>query len=284
MIHIENDLIKLQNVLGNARSNNKKIAFVATMGNLHKGHLALIEEARRKADFVVASIFVNPTQFGDNEDLDKYPRTLEKDKQLLQERIELLFTPSVDSIYPDGSCTYVDIPHMTKDICGAFRPLHFRGVLTVVNLLFNLIRPDFACFGKKDFQQMRLIERMVQDLHMNVEILEVDTGRTDTGLAHSSRNQYLSIAERKKAALLYTTLKSMRQQIISGYANKSELDALCASNKKNLERSGFSVDYLMIRDYYTLQETRKGKPMIALVAAYLNKTRLIDNIELGVSS
>lgn len=284
MIHITNDLAQLQESLARARNTHTKIAFVATMGNLHKGHLALVKEARKKADFIVASIFVNPTQFGDNEDIDTYPRTLEQDKALLQDKVDLLLTPSIDSIYPNGNCTSIDIPHLTQDLCGAFRPVHFRGVLTVVNALLNLIQPNFACFGKKDFQQMRLIERMVQDLHMNVEILEVDTGRESSGLACSSRNQYLSPDERKKAALLYHTLKEIRDQLKAGHASKSDIDSMCIDGQHILEQAGFAVDYLTIRDYYTLQEIRIGEPMIALVAAHLNTTRLIDNIEIGVAS
>ena len=280
MLHITNDLAQLHSHLNTIRDAGASIALVPTMGNLHKGHIALVDEAKRVADYVVVSIFVNPEQFGDNEDLLLYPKTMDNDKALLEGTIDVLFTPDTTTIYPQNNTTFVDIPHLTNDLCGAFRPIHFRGVLTVVNLLFNLIRPDYACFGKKDFQQMRLIEYMVRDFHMLVSIIEVNTGREESGLACSSRNQYLSQEERHTARLLFHTLLTMKVEIIAG---NTDFDVLCTRGTTSLTSFGFSVEYLKVRDHSNLQKPKVNQSLVILAAARLGTTRLIDNIEVIAS-
>ncbi|MDN0074059.1 pantoate--beta-alanine ligase [Crenobacter sp. SG2303] len=256
-----------------------KIAFVPTMGNLHAGHLALVREAKQRADKVVVSIFVNRLQFGQGEDFDAYPRTYDADAEKLREAgVDALFFPDERELYPRVKQDFnVEPPHVQNELCGAFRPGHFRGVATVVSKLFNIVQPDVACFGKKDYQQLHIIRAMVDDLNMPIEIVPVDTGRADDGLALSSRNGYLTEAERAEAPRLYRNLRRIADALEAGendYASleKSAIDDLAAN--------GWQVDYVEVRDADTLEIGHAGAHrLVVLAAARLGKPRLIDNIE-----
>ena len=262
-----------------------KVAFVPTMGNLHAGHLALVRKARRHAAHVVASIFVNPLQFGANEDLDSYPRTLQQDQQALEaEGVSLLFAPTVAVMYPVPleQHTRVEVPGLSGLYCGASRPGHFEGVATVVCKLFNMVQPDVAVFGKKDFQQLLVIRRMVRDLCMPVEIVGLDTVREPDGLAMSSRNQYLLPAERDVAPQLYQALSDTAQRIASG---KRDYAALLEDLKAQLVQVGFHPDYIEVADSRTLlPPTAQSDSLVILAAAWLGAARLIDNIEVDLRS
>ncbi|PCI46190.1 MAG: pantoate--beta-alanine ligase [Moraxellaceae bacterium] len=248
------------------------------MGNLHAGHLSLIDAARQSCDIVVASIFVNPMQFGPNEDLDKYPRTLEQDcKKLLSHRTNILFTPTESDIYPQGRTqTTVCVPYITDQLCGASRPGHFDGVSTVVTKLFNIVQPDVAIFGQKDFQQLAVIQKMVRDLNLSIEIQGIATCRDEDGLAMSSRNGFLTDKERQIAPQLYQSLQQIKKSLLECEKNH---DKLCHEHTKLLENQGFSVDYLEIRDAVSLSKAdRKTREAVVLCAAKLGNTRLIDNL------
>ena len=261
------------------RQAGEQIAFVPTMGNLHEGHLQLVRDARQVAPHVVASIFVNPLQFGPNEDLDNYPRTLEADRQqLLAEGVELLFTPDVLTMYPRGveHSTVVEVPEVSEGLCSDFRPGHFTGVATVVARLFNLVQPDVAVFGEKDYQQLAVIRRMVDDLGWPIEIRGVATVREPDGLAMSSRNQYLTAQERRIAPLLHRTLEQMVNDIRE---QKTDYRALEAQAKDTLSQAGFIPEYVEIRHAETLQPVASGElNCVVLAAARLGAARLIDNI------
>ena len=265
------------------RRAGKRIAFVPTMGNLHAGHLKLVQIARQHADVVVASIYVNPLQFGPKEDFGAYPRTPDDDKKALEtEKTDLLFMPTDAEMYPRGLdvMTKVEVPALGDILCGQFRPGHFRGVTTVVNRLFSLVQPDVAVFGKKDYQQLMLIKLMVADLGLPIEIVGVDTMREADGLALSSRNNYLSPAERQVAPKLYATLRDVCDRILKegGVRSGIETDTLHA-----LETAGFRADYLSVRRAADLGEPDpQDKALVILVAAWLGRTRLIDNIEVTV--
>lgn len=255
------------------------VAFVPTMGNLHEGHLALVREAKRQADCVAASIFVNRLQFGQGEDFDKYPRTLQEDAQKLEkEGVSVLFAPDEKELYPRVQQQYnVEPPNLQNELCGAFRPGHFRGVATVVTKLFNIVKPDAACFGKKDYQQLTVIKGLVQDLDMDVRIIPVDTGRAADGLALSSRNQYLSEEERLEAPRLYRELLRTADAVRAGNVNYAELEKAAA---ENLSLAGWRVDYVEVRHAENLQVAHAGdRHVVILAAARLGNTRLIDNIE-----
>ena len=262
-----------------------KVAFVPTMGNLHAGHLALVRKARRHAAHVVASIFVNPLQFGANEDLDSYPRTLQQDRQALEaEGVSLLFAPTVAVMYPVPleQHTRVEVPGLSGLYCGASRPGHFEGVATVVCKLFNMVQPDVAVFGKKDFQQLLVIRRMVRDLCMPVEIVGLDTVREPDGLAMSSRNQYLLPAERDVAPQLYQALCDTAQRIASG---KRDYAALLEDLRAQLVQVGFHPDYIEVADSRTLlPPIEQSDSLVILAAAWLGAARLIDNIEVDLRS
>jgi|SRR5690554_1112208 len=259
-----------------------KVAFVPTMGNLHAGHISLVETARRHADKVVASIFVNPTQFGPSEDFDSYPRTLDADSaKLAAGHCDLLFAPSIDEMYPEKNRTWVDVDDLGDYLCGASRPGHFRGVTTVVSKLFNIVQPDVACFGEKDFQQLAIIRRMSQDLFFPIEIIAVATARESNGLAMSSRNGYLSAAQKEQAAELYAVLQQLKSQIEAGERDYPELVKV---STKKLTQAGFSVDYLSINSASTLAPaTLADQQLVVAVAAKLGTTRLIDNISLSIA-
>ncbi|MGS0680304.1 pantoate--beta-alanine ligase [Shewanella sp. 125m-7] len=260
------------------RQQGKTVAFVPTMGNLHLGHITLVKEAKTRADHVVASIFVNPMQFGQNEDLDAYPRTLADDQAaLIAAGAELLFTPTPDIIYPKGmdAQTYVEVPNISDVLCGASRPGHFRGVATIVCKLFNIVQPDVAVFGQKDFQQLLVIRTMVEDLSMPIEIVGVDTIREASGLAMSSRNGYLSTEQKQQAAQIKRSLDKMAESLKSGVA----IADVIAKAQTELAEAGFNNDYLDVRNANTFaMATPNDKDLVILVAAYMGATRLIDNL------
>ncbi len=273
------DVAALRAVVRGWRGQGYTVGFVPTMGNLHAGHHSLITLARARADRVVASVFVNPTQFGPNEDFDRYPRTLTQDQAGLAEHdCDLLFAPEVATMYPFGpqSSVSIHVPELTETLEGAHRPGHFDGVATVVCKLFNLVQPDLAVFGQKDFQQLKVIERMVRDISLSVKIMAAPTLRAEDGLALSSRNQYLSEDERRLSTQIYATLKQMRDLIAKGHA-RAVVEQAAASK---LARAGFEPDYAAIRRADDLAEPADGERegLVALIAARLGKTRLIDNL------
>ncbi|WP_038320770.1 pantoate--beta-alanine ligase [Kingella kingae] len=259
------------------------VAFVPTMGNLHEGHLSLVQRAKQEAEHVVVSIFVNRLQFGQGEDFDKYPRTLEQDAAKLRDAgVTVLFAPDERELYPNITQQYqVEPPHLQNELCGAFRPNHFRGVATVVTKLFNIVQADVACFGKKDYQQLAIIQGMIADLNMPIRIVPVDTGRADDGLALSSRNQYLSADERVEAPRLYQQLTWIADEIRAGNQAYSELENAA---KDVLISYGWQVDYVEIRRASSLHVARLGdKKLVVLAAARLGSTRLIDNLEIELA-
>jgi pantoate--beta-alanine ligase len=262
-----------------ARHGGRRIAFVPTMGNLHAGHLALVARAREVADYTVVSIFVNPFQFGEGEDFLTYPRTVEEDcVQLEQSGVDLLFLPEAEEIYPEGParCTRIEVPELGDVLCGAFRPTFFRGVATVVGILFNAVAPDVALFGEKDYQQLILIRRMVRDLKMAIEVLGVPTIRERDGLAMSSRNRYLSEAQRGAAPSLYVTLCELRDTLRRGASDRASVEA---EGIKTLQARGLRPDYLVVRRAVDLGLPQADdKDVRILAAAWLGRARLIDNI------
>ena len=270
---------ELRAAVAQARAEGKQIAFVPTMGNLHAGHAALVEKAAQRADFVVASIFVNPLQFGPSEDLDKYPRTLLADQEKLVEAgCHLLFTPDVEEIYPHGmdGQTRVSVPGVSEGLCGASRPGHFEGVATVVSKLFNMVQPDLAIFGQKDFQQLAVIRTLVRDLNMPIQIIGEPTVRADDGLALSSRNGYLNTAQREVAPVLYRTLQEMATAIRAGERDYAKLVAVA---QQQHSAAGFSPDYLEVREANSLRPaTADDRRLVILLAAFIGSTRLIDNL------
>lgn len=268
----------LRGALRAARKAGKSIAFVPTMGNLHDGHITLVKAAKRRADIVVASIFVNPTQFGANEDFTQYPRTLAMDSTLLANAAcDLLFAPDSSEMYPDGrsQSTSVSVSGITENLCGASRPGHFTGVATVVSKLFNIVQPDMALFGEKDYQQLAVIRRLTRELCFPVEIIGVPTVRADDGLALSSRNGFLSAEERKQAPLLFQTLSNLRTAIMGG---QQDYPMLAQAAQAHLAKCGFQPDYLEVLRQDLEKPGPEDKELVILVAAKLGKTRLIDNL------
>jgi len=276
---------ELRAAVARARGEGKRIAFVPTMGNLHSGHMALVAKAAQRADFVVASIFVNPLQFGAGEDLDKYPRTLAADQEkLLQAGCHLLFAPSVEEMYPDGMAgqTRVSVPQLSEGLCGASRPGHFEGVATVVSKLFNIVQPDLAVFGQKDFQQLAVIRALVHDLNMPIQIIGEPTVRAEDGLALSSRNGFLSPEQRAVAPVVYRALSQVAEAIKQGHR---DFPALIGEQLKQLETAGLRPDYLEIRHGRTLRPAvSEDRDLVILVAAFLGTTRLIDNLHLDLDA
>lgn len=260
------------------RMEGKRVALVPTMGNLHDGHMKLVDEAKARADVVVVSIFFNPMQFDRPEDLVRYPRTLQEDCEKLNKRkVDLVFAPSVKEIYPNGTetHTYVDVPGLSTMLEGASRPGHFRGVSTIVSKLFNLVQPDIACFGEKDFQQLALIRKMVADMGFDIEIVGVPIMRAKDGLALSSRNGYLTAEQRKIAPGLYKVLSSIADKLQAG---ERDLDEIITIAGQELNEKGFRADDIQIRDADTLLEvSENSKRAVILVAAWLGDARLIDN-------
>ncbi|BBQ85459.1 TPA: pantoate--beta-alanine ligase [Kluyvera ascorbata] len=260
------------------RQEGKRVALVPTMGNLHDGHMTLVDEAKARADVVVVSIFVNPMQFDRPEDLARYPRTLQDDCEKLNKRkVDFVFAPSEKEIYPQGleGQTFVDVPGLSTMLEGASRPGHFRGVSTIVSKLFNLIQPDLACFGEKDFQQLALIRKMVADLGYDIEIVGVPIIRAKDGLALSSRNGYLTAEQRKIAPGLYKVLSRVAEKLKAGERDQGEMIAIA---EQELNEKGFRADDIQIRDADTLLDlTDSSKRAVILMAAWLGQARLIDN-------
>lgn len=268
-----------------AREQKKRIAFVPTMGNLHEGHLDLVRRAKKEGDFVVVSIYVNPMQFGANEDLSNYPRTEDEDARLLGEMdVDLLFLPDDDAMYPGdiGKHTRVDIPNITDKYCGEQRPTHFRGVATVVARLFNIVQPDYAIFGKKDYQQLFIVRKMVSDLAFPVEVIGNETTREESGLAMSSRNSYLTDEQREVAPVLHQQLQSVTQALKDGATNLQELTKNAC---RELEKVGFEPHYMVVCRRSDLIEAQpEDTELVVLAAAQLGKARLIDNLEVDRES
>ncbi|AWM79132.1 pantoate--beta-alanine ligase [Gammaproteobacteria bacterium ESL0073] len=261
------------------RKDKDFIGFVPTMGNLHDGHLQLVKEAKKQTDHVVVSIFVNPIQFGVGEDFESYPRTLDQDiEKLVDVGVSAVFAPEVKELYPTPQVTFVEPSDIQYQLCGASRQGHFRGAATVVNKLFNIVQPNIACFGKKDFQQLFIIKEMVDNLNMPIKIIGVETGRANDGLALSSRNGYLSDAERLQAPELYKTLQQLQQTILAGDNNYTNMLNHATTH---LNTHGWQVEYLEARSAKTLLPAQvEDKHLVILAAARLGKTRLIDNIEI----
>jgi len=274
-----NDINELRQQINEWRKQGLKIAFVPTMGNLHQGHISLVDEAHKHADKIVASIFVNPMQFGANEDIDKYPRTLEADQEkLVAAGTDLLFTPTPQIIYPKGldKQSFVEVPNVSEGYCGESRPGHFRGVATVVCKLFNLVQPDVACFGLKDYQQVQVIQTMVEDLSMPIEIVPVPTVREESGLALSSRNGYLSDEEKKIAPALYQNIQWLAESI----QTSTDFIGLARQAAKFIDNAGMKTDYIHICHARTLQPASEDdKDLVILAAAHCGSARLIDNLQ-----
>ncbi|ARS50404.1 pantoate--beta-alanine ligase [Ectopseudomonas hydrolytica] len=272
-------LRELRAAVAQARAEGKQIGFVPTMGNLHAGHASLVQIAAQRADFVVASIFVNPLQFGAGEDLDKYPRTLAADQEkLLAAGCHLLFHPDVAEMYPHGmgDQTRVTVPGVSEGLCGASRPGHFEGVATVVTKLFNMVQPDLAVFGEKDYQQLAVIRALVQDLNMPIQIIGAPTQRAEDGLALSSRNGYLSAEQRAVAPALYRSLQSIAEALHHGARDYARLIETAQTQQRE---AGFTPDYLEIRNALNLRPAQlDDRHLVVLTAAHLGSTRLIDNL------
>lgn len=271
------------------RQQGLTIAFVPTMGNLHAGHISLVEEAHQHADKIVASIFVNPMQFGANEDIDSYPRTMSDDQQKLTAAgTDLLFTPTPDIIYPKGLAkqSFVEVPNVSDGYCGESRPGHFRGVATVVCKLFNLVQPDVACFGLKDYQQVQVIQTMVEDLSMAITIVPVVTKREASGLALSSRNGYLTVEEKAAAPVLHQNLQWLAEKISDGYKHQDSIDfiGLAKQARKAINDAGLTTDYLHVCHAQTLQPASEDDTeLVILAAAHCGKARLIDNLQVTLA-
>ena len=270
----------LQRLLTKFKTGGKTIGLVPTMGYLHDGHLSLVKKSKEKTDITVVSIFVNPAQFAPNEDLLKYPRDIENDKKLLKKAgVDFVFIPSTHEIYPEGFQTYVEVDEISRHFEGEFRPVHFKGVTTVVSVLFNIVRPDYAFFGRKDAQQAAIVKRMVSDLKMGVKIVVCPIIREKDGLAKSSRNIYLSPVERNDALVLSRSLNNAKKLIAK---DRRDIPALINKMKKEISSAKTSrLDYLRIVDEEKFEEAEvlsKGKKYYILVACRFGKTRLIDNI------
>ena len=273
------EIAQLREQITTWRRAGRRIAFVPTMGNLHEGHLTLMRKARKHADVVVASIFVNPMQFEKTEDLTNYPRTLEQDIAKLQQQnmVDVVFTPTPENMYPAGlnNQTYIDVPGLSTILEGELRPGHFRGVATIVNKLFNIVQPDVACFGEKDYQQLALIRQMVIDLAMDIKIVGVPTVREMDGLAMSSRNGNLTVDERQRAPVLARTMRWINNQMRGG---RNDYDELIVDANDQLRAAGLQPDKSFIRDAVTLLPiTDTTQQAVILMSAQLGKARLIDN-------
>lgn len=264
--------------LNPARSARKIIGFVPTMGNLHQGHLNLVREARKLCDVVVVSIFVNPIQFGPNEDFDNYPRTLEQDQQLLADvGCDIVFAPTVEQMYGNKPrLTNISVSGITNDLCGLQRPGHFDGVAVVVTKLFNIVQPNYAFFGQKDYQQLAVIRQFVQDLNIPLEVIGVPIARAEDGLALSSRNGYLSEQERATAPVIFQSLKTAEQQLHAG----KTLEEALAGIRQTLTDAGLVVDYIEVRTPELQKIDEFNQDVVILIAAKLGKTRLIDNLQI----
>ncbi len=261
-----------------AKSHGKTVGFVPTMGYLHEGHQSLIVAARQKCDLVIVSLFVNPLQFGANEDFGRYPRDFRRDKKILESlNVDLLFLPEASKLFPHGFKTFVEVEELSKKLCGKTRPVHFRGVTTILAKLFNLVSPDQAFFGEKDYQQLLIVKQLVRDLNFPVQIISLPTVREFDGLAMSSRNKHLDERERKAAPIIYKALLFAKEAVAKGERDSHRL--LMRLRSLIGSEPAVRIDYLTLVDPETLEERRqiKGKTLLA-VAAYVGKTRLIDNL------
>lgn len=268
---------EMQQWASSVRSAGKSISFVPTMGFLHQGHLSLLKEGRKRGDFLVLSIFVNPTQFGQGEDFDDYPRDLQQDCEIAQQAdVDIIFAPEAKDMYPNGYATYVDVEGITETLCGSSRPGHFRGVCTVVSKLFNIIQPHVAIFGNKDFQQLAVTKRMTLDMNMPVDILGMPIFREDDGLAMSSRNVYLSADQRQQALVLSQSLTQAKELVGLG---ETDCAAIIFQLIKNIsQQPDARIDYVQICHQLTLEDqSQVDKDSVLLLAVYFGKTRLIDN-------
>ena len=278
-MQVVQDKEELRDLCDGWRHQREHVALVPTMGNLHAGHISLVELAAESAERVVVSVFVNPTQFGAGEDFEEYPRTLIRDTQRLRQlQADVLFAPSVDTVYPFGidNATMVTVPGLTRQFCGASRPGHFDGVTTVVARLFALVQPDVAVFGQKDYQQQLAIRHMTEDLNLPIRIITAPTVREPDGLAKSSRNQYLGEEEREIAPQLYKALEAIGKELQNGKRNFSEMESAAA---ERLDAAGFETEYVAVRRAQNLEvPDRDCDEIVVLAAAYLGKARLIDNI------
>ncbi len=267
------------------RRDGQRIAFIPTMGHLHEGHLTLVRKAREIADVVLVSIFVNPTQFDKADDLNNYPRTLEDDiAKLHTEGVEIIFTPSTELMYPNGveQITTIDVPNLSNILEGLSRPGHFKGVATIVTKLFNMVQPDVALFGEKDFQQLAIIKKMTADLSLPIEIISVPTVREMDGLAMSSRNSRLTVDERQRAPVLHKTLRWLSSQIRGGRSDQAEL---IQDANDQLRAAGLEPDEIFIRDANTLQPVNdQSQHLIILASVFLGAVRLIDNVIIDISN
>lgn len=278
-MHTLETINEVQQLLAGWRANGERIAFVPTMGNLHEGHLSLVAKACELADRVVVSIFVNPLQFAQGEDLEAYPHTPREDSDRLQQAgVDLLFRPQEAEVYPDGreGLTFVEVPGVSEVLCGARRPGHFRGVATVVAKFFNIVQPDVACFGEKDYQQLTVLRRMTSELNFSVAIVGVPTERATDGLALSSRNGYLTTEERRIAPQLYQSLQTLAERIRNGETAWGQLEQQCT---ERLAAAGLRPDYISIRRAADLALPSEGeRELVILAAAFLGRARLIDNL------
>ena len=276
-------MIELRQYVQHWKDHGQSIAFIPTMGNLHVGHMSLIEKGQSLSDRTICSIFVNPMQFGPNEDWDHYPRSLDSDLQQLEAiGCDLVYLPTASELYPEGldKISQVQVTDLSNNFEGAHRPGHFTGVATVVLKLFNIVRPDVSVFGKKDFQQYRVISKMVADFNLDVQIIGQETTREPSGLAASSRNQYLDAAQKQRAAMIYQTLQQAARQIEEG---ERDFQSLERSAIENLDGAGFQTDYFAICNPETLAPASKeDRDLVILVTAALGATRLLDNIEISL--
>ncbi len=272
-------IIEMQDISLLLKKENKTIGFVPTMGALHEGHLSLVRKAKEDNDIVVVSIFVNPIQFGPNEDFKKYPRTFDKDKELLQkENVDYIFFPSMKEMYPQGFETYVNLKSLPNHLCGLSRPGHFEGVATVVAKLFNIVMPDNSYFGQKDYQQAKIIERMTKDLNMRIKIHTLPIVREKDGLAMSSRNSYLSTEERKKALSLYNSLLLAKNLIEKGEKDPQKIKKEMENKIKEIAPDA-KIDYISIVNPETLEDVEKiNDDIVIALAVFIGSTRLIDNM------
>lgn len=277
-------IAELREHVWEARKSGKKVGFVPTMGNLHAGHMSLVQAAKQHCEFVVSSIFINPMQFNDPDDLARYPKTLPDDQEkLASNNCDLLFAPNADEMYPHGLTiqSQVSVPEVSKGMCGDSRPGHFTGVATVVAKLFNLVQADIGFFGQKDYQQLAVIRQMVRDLCFPIKIVGVETERASSGLALSSRNGYLSAAELTQSPTLYQCLQDVAQGLQQGI----NAETLINSAKNKLQENGFKPDYFEIRRTSDLKAPIQGdKSLVLLAAAFLGSARLIDNLEVDLNS
>lgn len=264
-------------LINKIKKSGKTIGFVPTMGYLHEGHLSLVRIARKKAQFVAVSIFVNPTQFAPNEDLKNYPRNIKRDKALLKkENVDLIFCPLVKEIYPPDYKTYVYVKDLGRIMCGITRPHHFQGVTTIVLNLFNIIKPDIAVFGAKDYQQTLIIRRMTKDLNLDIKIITGKIIREKDGLAMSSRNKYLSPAQRQDATVLYRALRRIKEDSSQGFSDPKRAKKII---KQMIEKKNGQIDYIAIANKNNLLPVKKiSKDTLVALAVFFGKTRLIDNI------